>query len=215
MTSPYIRTLPKNLTHSLKFPSLPGVDMRQTSNSIQSPGGTVNPAAARCRAELSPSPIIRYLKTFCTHQLPSHSTRELHSSPWHSITSSTSQAFRDIFPLRNSKNWSLHYSPWEDAWWIKPPESVRVLSSAVPPTLFPSPAITPHASPAFLEPSVPTSSTELTSSNGSIPWPLAWFAMVFLTSWELVPQRPQIHVPCGIHIVHNLMKHRSDLSSAN
>lgn len=46
-------TLPKNLTHRLKFPSLLGVNVRQTSTSIQSPGATVNPAAARCRAELS------------------------------------------------------------------------------------------------------------------------------------------------------------------
>lgn len=137
--------------------------MRQTSHSIQSPGATVNAAAARCRAELSegcraPAPSLGTstpsAHTSCHHTTPP----ELHSSPRHSITS-TSQPLRFLFFffLRNNESWSLYYSPQANAGQIKCPERVGVLSSAAPPTLFLSPTMTPHASPpAFLEPSVPT-----------------------------------------------------------
>lgn len=144
-------TLPKNLTHRLRFPSLLGVNMRQTSNSTQSPGATVNPAAARCRAELSQGYTAPSLGTSTPAQPSCHHSAppELHSSLWHSITS-TPQAYKDFFSLpRNSKNWFLRYSPREDAGEIKSPETESEFFS------FPC-RHTPSSPPAFLEPSVPS-----------------------------------------------------------
>lgn len=207
-------TLPKNVTHSLRFPSLCEHETDRQTDRQAIPFSPQQPQWIQLlqgRAELSRG-TLPHLQVLPHLHLHSHHTAPpgLHSSPWHPSPPHLRPSKMIFVLLRISKNWSLHYSPREDAGEMKPPEAESEFSAGLHHHPPPSP-------PAFPEPqSTPA------PLNSWVSWLRLYsmatgmvFHVLGLTSWELVPQRPQIHVPCGICIVHNLMKHRSDLSSAN
>lgn len=119
MTSSYIRTDPPKTFNTETEVSTTAWCEHETDKHLHSvPRSQSKSSCVRCRAELSeghtaPAPSsgtsTPSAHTSCHHITPG----ELYSSPWHPITP-ISQAFRDFFFylfLRNSKSWSLHYSP--------------------------------------------------------------------------------------------------------